>query len=425
MEKRFVRKISGLILILFLFSVNYSFCQRQSKNKILSNIGKYSLIEFSKPFSKDSILVTAFVEIPFQSLQFLKKEKSFFASYDVSISLRNKIGTRIFRKMWSDSIITNEYIQTQSRYRTKKHFVNIKVGKDEYVISSELYDKDTRNKGSKKIKLDFSKKDKTPILFEPIVVTSLKGNWGFNDGEFPLTGKRITNIDDGLTLIIAGFVGKEPYQIEMFLDGKNEKNGAIIIESDETSDGYFITRYKLKKDDLSSIGRNLKFIIKQNGKERSLFKNISIFKPGLSGFVSNIENSFQQMKYILTNDERKKAKGKKGKELESLFLSFWKERDPTPNTSINELMEEYYIRVNYVNEYFNMSWREGWETDFGMIYILFGPPDRIERSNSTNATSSSVYQVWYYSRLNRQFVFKDQNGFGDYKLDRPFISQNF
>ena len=424
MEKRFVRKTSGFILVLFLFSVNNSFCQRQNKNKILSNVGNYSLIEFSKPFSKDSILVTTFVEIPFQSLQFIKKENSFFASYDVSISLRNEKGKRIFRKMWSDSIITNDYIQTQSKYRTKKHFVNLKVGKNEYVIDSELYDKDTRNKGSKKIKLDFSKKDKTPILFEPIVVTNLEGNWGFNDGEFPLTGKRITNIDDGITLIISGFVGTGQYQVEMFLDGKNEKDGFIVLESEETSDGYFITRYKLKKDDLSRIGLNLKLIIKQNGKERSLFKNISIFKPGLSGFVNNVENSFQQMKYILTNDERKKAKGKKGKELESLFLSFWKERDPTPNTSINELMEEYYIRVNYVNEYFNMSWREGWETDFGMIYILFGPPDQIERSNSVS-TSSSIYQIWYYNRLNKQFVFKDQNGFGDFKLDRPFIGQNF
>ena len=195
MEKRSVRKILGVILIIFLFSDNYSFCQRQSKNKILSNVGNYSLVEFSKPFSKDSILVTTFVEIPFQSLQFIKKEQSFFASYDVSISLRDKKGKRIFRKMWSDSIITNDYIQTQSKYRTRKHFVNLKVGKYEYVIDSELYDKDTRNKGSKKIKLDFSKKDKTPILFEPIVITNLEGNWGFNEGEFPLTGKRITNID--------------------------------------------------------------------------------------------------------------------------------------------------------------------------------------------------------------------------------------
>ena len=153
-------------------------------------------------------------------------------------------------------------------------------------------------------------------------------------------------------------------------------------------------------------------------------KKISIYKPGLSGFVDNAETSFQQMKYILTNDERKNAKGKKGKDLEQIFLSYWQRRDPTPKTSINELMEEYYIRVNYVNEYFNMSWKEGWETDFGMIYILFGPPDEIQRSN-VNSNNTSMYQVWYYNRLNKQFVFKDQNGFGDFKLDRPFIGPGF
>ena len=78
------------------------------------------------------------------------------------------------------------------------------------------------------------------ILFEPIIVTNLDGNWGFEEGEFPLTGKRITNIDDGITLIISGFVGKGQYQVEMFLDGKNEENGVIVIESDETPDGYLL-----------------------------------------------------------------------------------------------------------------------------------------------------------------------------------------
>ena len=71
-----------------------------------------------------------------------------------------------------------------------------------------------------------------------------------------------------------------------------------------------------------------------------------------------------------------------------------------------------------------MSWKEGWETDFGMIYILFGPPDEIQRSNATS-TNTSIYQAWYYNRLNKQFVFRDQNGIGDFKLDKPFIGPNF
>ncbi|MBT4927334.1 GWxTD domain-containing protein, partial [bacterium] len=181
---------------------------------------------------------------------------------------------------------------------------------------------------------------------------------------------------------------------------------------------------KLDKSILSTMGLEIGIKLIQSKKESEVIKKISIYKPGLSGFVNNVENSFQQMRYILTNNERKEAKGKKGKALEKIFLDFWNKRDPTPETNINELMEEYYIRVNYVNEYFNMSWKEGWETDFGMIYILFGPPDEIQRSNSTS-TNTSIYQAWYYNRLNKQFVFRDQNGFGDFKLDKPFIGPNF
>ena len=86
-------------------------------------------------------------------------------------------------------------------------------------------------------------------------------------------------------------------------------------------------------------------------------------------------------------------------------------------------MEEYYSRVAYSNENFN-SWGQGWETDMGMVYILFGSPDEVQRSNPTSS-SQTIYQVWTYYNLNKQFVFKDLNGFGDYRLDSPFIGSNF
>ena len=417
-----IKKILSCIIMLF-FMCNYSFGQRSKKSKGLSNVGRYSLIEFSRAISEDSILVTAFVDIPFQSLQFVKKNNSFFASYDVSIVLKDNKGKRIFRKMWADSITTDDYIQTQSRYRSKKHFSNFKVGKNKYEIESELYDKDTRNKGSKNIKIDFSKLKKNPSLMEPIIIANLKGEWGFDSNEFPITGKRITNIDDGLTLIVSGFIDDAPYEVLAVIEGINEE-GEVVISKEEASNGFFNHRFKLDKGILSRVGLEIVIRLKQSKKEKDILKKISIYKPGLSGFVNNVENSFQQMRYILTNNERKEAKGKKGKALEKVFLDYWKKRDPSPDTSINELMEEYYIRVNYVNEFFNMSWKEGWETDFGMIYILFGPPDQIQRSNA-NSTNTAMYQSWYYNRLNKQFVFRDQNGFGDFKLDKPFIGSNF
>jgi len=399
------------------------FSQRTKRKNSMDNVGKFNLVYFSRPISKDSLKVTTFIEIPFNSLQFIKRNNGFYASYDASIILQNKNGEQIIRNMWSDSISTNDYMHTQSRFRNRKHYTSFTIAKSKYVILSDLYDKDTRKKGSKKKKLDYTKQKKSPSLMEPIVLANLTGEWGFGSDKFPITGRKVTNIDKGLTILLSGFVDDSPYSVQTIIKGNNDEKELSMI-NDKTNDGFFNHKIKIEKEYLNSISINIEIKLVQSKKEKKIGKIITIYKPGLSRFVNNIENSFQQMKYILTNAERENAKGKRGKDLEDVFLEYWKIRDPTPKTSLNELMEEYYIRVNYVNDYFNMSWKEGWETDFGMIYILFGPPDEIQRSN-VNSSNSSVYQVWYYNRINKQFVFKDQNGFGDYRLDRPFLGSNY
>ena len=139
--------------------------------------------------------------------------------------------------------------------------------------------------------------------------------------------------------------------------------------------------------------------------------------------ISNIDSALDQMSYILTLDEKKELKELKQSEKEKFIKKVWSKRDPVAQTKVNELMEEYYGRVWYANENFD-AWAPGWETDMGMIYILFGPPDEIQRSNP-NASNPAMYQVWHYYRLSKQFVFKDQNGFGDYRLDSPFIGEGY
>lgn len=44
-----------------------------------------------------------------------------------------------------------------------------------------------------------------------------------------------------------------------------------------------------------------------------------------------------------------------------------------------ELIRIYYTRVLYSNYYFT-SYREGWRTERGMIYIIYGPPDKVYKS---------------------------------------------
>ncbi len=80
------------------------------------------------------------------------------------------------------------------------------------------------------------------------------------------------------------------------------------------------------------------------------------------------------------------------------------------------LIREYYRRVEKANYLFS-SYVDGWKTDRGMIYIMYGPPSLVERTART--------EIWTYGEsrhmLSLSFVFvKMQNPFtdNDYMLER-------
>jgi len=80
-------------------------------------------------------------------------------------------------------------------------------------------------------------------------------------------------------------------------------------------------------------------------------------------------------------------------------------------------MEEYYRRVDFANANFG-TFIEGWKTDRGMVYIVLGPPNDIERHPFE--AGSKPYEIWSYYTINREFVFVDYSGFGEYRLVTPF-----
>ncbi|MDZ7715731.1 MAG: GWxTD domain-containing protein [Balneolaceae bacterium] len=61
---------------------------------------------------------------------------------------------------------------------------------------------------------------------------------------------------------------------------------------------------------------------------------------------------------------------------------FWLKNIGNQNKAVN-VLKMYYERVEAANKQFS-SFKEGWKTDTGMIYILFGPPWQVEKSE-TNA----------------------------------------
>ena len=94
------------------------------------------------------------------------------------------------------------------------------------------------------------------------------------------------------------------------------------------------------------------------------------------------------------------------------FRSFWDSKDPIQATAKNELMNEYYSRIDFAFDQFSTaSQPEGYDSDQGQIYIKIGPPKEIIRSFPAN---SRVIEEWIYP--NRTFVFTASSGFGDFIL---------
>lgn len=92
--------------------------------------------------------------------------------------------------------------------------------------------------------------------------------------------------------------------------------------------------------------------------------------------------------YLMNEDEyRKMMRINNPDSLKAAVDAFWlKEIDSQKKAQ--ETLRLYYERVEEANRYFS-NFKEGWKTDTGMIYIIFGPP----WYNITH----SVKMDWYYS----------------------------
>ena len=59
-------------------------------------------------------------------------------------------------------------------------------------------------------------------------------------------------------------------------------------------------------------------------------------------------------------------------------------------------MRSYFQRVEQANRLFT-GFKEGWKTDMGMIYMIFGVPSEVSRNTS--------FEIWFYKGTGTKFIF--------------------
>jgi GWxTD domain-containing protein len=124
--------------------------------------------------------------------------------------------------------------------------------------------------------------------------------------------------------------------------------------------------------------------------------------------MSTPEVMFEPLAYIATQDEMAalKTSVKPKVSLDEFWIKCGGNIDKA-----RELIRIYYTRVLYSNYYFT-SYKEGWRSERGMIYIIYGPPDKVYKTTEG--------ENWGY----RKPVVKSSWG-GQYSVQEEYMFFNF
>lgn len=132
--------------------------------------------------------------------------------------------------------------------------------------------------------------------------------------------------------------------------------------------------------------------------------------------VERYHEMVDKLVYIASNAERAELMQLPADRREAAWDSFWQTKDPTPQTEYNEVMEDYFARIEYCERNFSFGDR-GYLSDRAKVYMTYGPPDDVE--DHPFDMNRYPYIIWTYDSGNMQFIFEDRMGFGEYVLVYP------
>ncbi|MGC8596148.1 MAG: GWxTD domain-containing protein [Candidatus Kryptoniota bacterium] len=369
-----------------------------------------------------------YLQIPYNELQFVKQGNTFAASYEVNLQLTDESGTVALDRSWNEHATSNDFNETVSSNIasvTQRHFI---VPPGTYTLQIVITDDETQK--SYVGRRSFTARDysaSSPSLSDVMllkasshtdgkmtIVPNIEGNVISARDSFPVFYEMYVpeNVDSVFVLTeIFGTKNKIVYSHSQWVHGAS---GTVKMITEIPKGNLPMGFYRLSITMKSSPGQNEPILANAT-------RFFSIHFPELPLTITDLDKAADELVYIArraTIDSIKSAPDLFTKE--KRFIAFWNRYNTNPSSKRNRLMEEYYNRVAYANEHFT-HYFEGWKTDMGMVYILFGPPNSVDRHPFD--IDSKPYEIWYYYERNRRFVFLDETGFGDYRLITPIWDQ--
>lgn len=208
-------------------------------------------------------------------------------------------------------------------------------------------------------------------------------------------------------------------EFEIKYDILNLNNEKIISfskkakrNSDSKADFGKIKTDSLKRGSYSlkiTVSDSLKNVSISNQKKFYIFNKLVQDAPtsGMNDYLKSeyvvmddkqLDDEFEKVRYLLTEQliERYEILNNVDDKRKYLY-NFWKARDPNPGTQALENKIDYFKRVKIADKDFGEPYKDGWKTDRGRIYLIYGKPDDIERY--PYEAGVKAFEVWKYDAV--------------------------
>ena len=410
-------------IIILISALSFSLVLSQEKDKS-TNLFRFDVLNFYSPEGTKS-RVDVYVEVPMGRLEFKrsKQDKSLFVSkFDLVIDVKDNEGKLVYNNISKEEVTTQEtgqeYLSQNSHILTR----NLFLSPGEYNLKISINERSTQKFTEKEKKISVKDYMSKPLSISDVMIVSRMSQSTGKRVITPDVARNVGNIDT-FYLFYYVYNNSEEELVDVncrILD--NEKNEVIsqkeiidVSKSNDFQNQLFMSfpttglKYGKFTIEITAAGKS------HSASEITAFENLSSAFPLP---LTNIDELINQLQYIAKDEEMDFMRdGKTTEEKQKRFLEFWKKKDPNPASKRNEVMQEYYRRLITADSRFTNTFQKGWRTDMGMVYIIFGEPSNIDRHPFDLDTKP--YEVWQYYDINKEFVFVDNTGFGDYRLITP------
>ncbi|MBK7629942.1 MAG: GWxTD domain-containing protein [Ignavibacteriales bacterium] len=369
-------------------------------------------------------------KISYSQLFFEKKDDSFTAGFNVKIEIKDSAGHIVERAFDDRNITVKDFDITNSNQTYLQGVINFKLPEGKYALTAIISDEiSKRERRIPPIALPIKKTDMilTPIVFEPDKrlcdkldsyilsnnSSSIQFNEPTNDLVIPVTDQQINNLTITVHRGDTVFVLDE--KITDFFPANPEiklcDSKIMITQSTDTANvKVFVVRDFSSK--LTEGPIQIDIYPNEMSTEKQSF-DLNVIWIGKPFSLSDPEEAIKFLEIIETKDVVSNILSGSGSDIENLN-NYWRKQDPTPETEFNELMNEFYTRVDYCEINFKpLSGNGGAKSDRGRTYIKFGPPETVDRYTDNN---DKVLESWTYKKNQRKFVFVDKDGTGKFTL---------